>query len=71
MRTESLRRVYCDVMGCRAEPVNVWLPFDTDGIIEALLDRGFKVETRRVSYDGHPCVDKLGRVTCPSCAEEA
>ncbi len=68
MRTESLRRVYCDACGL---PEEIWLPFDTPGIVAALRERGCKVETRRVSYDGHPCVDKLGRVTCPSCTGEA
>ncbi len=65
MRTESLRRVYCDAPGCQEGPTEVWLPFDPDDIITALLERGFNVESPKGYGARHY---NIGRVVCPTCA---
>ncbi len=65
MRTESLRRVYCDACGL---PEEIWLPFDPSDILPVLIEHGFVVQVP----DGFGLRHyNIGRVTCPACAEEA
>ncbi len=69
MRTESLRRVYCDASDCM-ETFDVWLPFDVDGIINALESVGAYVEVHDLHTHAPP-YRAVGRVLCPACAGES